>query len=108
MITYTWNILEISAYPEYYNLNNVIFNTVWRLDGSDGDHSGYSLGVQPLDISNIGLSFTPYSDLTKEQVLGWIVDAMGEETINTLKSNIELQIQDQKNPLVVKPQLPWE
>jgi hypothetical protein len=107
MITYTWNITEISAYPEYYNLDNVIFNIEWRLDGTDGEHSGYSFGAQSLTLDDIGLLFTPYNDLTKEQVLGWTLDAMGEETINILKYNIVTQIQDQKNPLVVKLPLPW-
>jgi hypothetical protein len=50
-------------------------------------------------------TFTPYADLTQDQVLGWIwangVDQQATE--QAVQTNIDNQI----NPPIVTPPLPW-
>ncbi len=50
-------------------------------------------------------SFTPYADLTQEQVLEWIW-ANGVDKDATEAAVLQ-QIKNQKNPPVVAPPLPW-
>jgi hypothetical protein len=50
-------------------------------------------------------SFIPYADLTQEQVLGWIW-ANGVDKDATEAAVLQ-QIENQKNPPVVAPPLPW-
>jgi len=46
-------------------------------------------------------------DLTEEQVIGWVQAAMGAEQVAALEANVAKQIEDQINPPVVTPPLPW-
>jgi hypothetical protein len=50
-------------------------------------------------------SFTPYASLTQEQVLSWIW-ANGVDKDAT-EAAVAQQIENQKNPPVVSPALPW-
>jgi hypothetical protein len=54
-----------------------------------------------------GAVFTPYENLTKEQVIGWVKNALGEEQVTSYEKNVEKQIESARNPTVVKPALPW-
>ncbi len=49
--------------------------------------------------------FTPYADLTQDQVLGWIW-ANGVDKDAT-EAAVAQQIANAKNPPVVSPALPW-
>jgi hypothetical protein len=52
-----------------------------------------------------GEAFTPYADLTQDQVLGWVW-ANGVDKDAT-EAAVEQQIANAKNPPVVSPALPW-
>jgi hypothetical protein len=52
-----------------------------------------------------GEAFTPYDQLTKEQVLGWIW-ANGVDKDAT-EAAVAQQIENQINPPIVSPALPW-
>ena len=54
-----------------------------------------------------GSPFTPYEDLTQDQVVGWTKDALGDEQVAATEANVAAQIETQKNPPVVTPPLPW-
>jgi hypothetical protein len=50
-------------------------------------------------------TFTPYADLTQEQVLGWCY-ANGVDQAAT-EAAIQQNIDNQINPPIVQPPLPW-
>jgi hypothetical protein len=52
-----------------------------------------------------GTSFIPYQDLTLDIVLGWIW-ANGVDKAAT-EAAVQTQIDNQINPPVISPQLPW-
>lgn len=105
--TLTWNVVQMDAYPEKDGLTDVVFSVHWGLTGDDNDgHTGYvygSVGVT-LDPS---APYTPYADLTLDQVIGWVKDALGAEQVASLEANVAAQIEQQINPTVVTPPLPW-
>ena len=103
-ITNTWNVVQMDAYPEYEGEPDVVFTVHWTLSGTDGTYNGYSYGSVGITLTE-GATFTPYADLTLDQVLGWVwtngVDKDAQE------ANVAAQIENQINPTVVTPPLPW-
>ena len=105
-VTYTWSVVQMDAYPESDGETDVVFNVHWSLSGIDQTHQGYAYGSQGVTIDP-DAPFTPYADLTEAQVIGWVKDAMGEEQVASYEANVAKQIEDQINPPVVTPTLPW-
>lgn len=111
MTTITWTIEQLSCYPDVDNHIDVVFSVAWRVNGVD-DTSGTPLyatvyGSQTLNPYTPKSPFTPYADLTQEQVVGWVQDMMGSEQVAAINANIEQQIENQVNPPIVTPSLPW-
>jgi hypothetical protein len=94
----------MDCYPQAEGETDVVFTVHWTCSGVDGDYNGsvYSTCSVPLPA---GGSFTPYADLTQEQVLGWIW-ANGVDQTAT-EAAVQQQIQNQITPPVVTPPLPW-
>ena len=105
-ITNTWAVQQMDAYPEEDGETDVVFNVHWTLSGTDGTYQGYVYGTQGVTI-NPDVPFTPYEDLTEAQVIGWVQDAMGAEQVASYEANVAQQIEDQIDPPVVTPPLPW-
>ena len=103
MTTITWTITAMDAYPHEQGNADVVFNVHWTCSGTDGDYSGsvYSTCQVPYT----GGKFTPYDQLTQQQVLGWIW-ANGVDQSAT-EAAVAQQIATAKNPPVVTPPLPW-
>jgi hypothetical protein len=106
-ITYNWGIVQLDAYPEKDGLTDVVFTVHWTFNGNDGEgHTSSAYGSVGVTLDEGG-GYTPYADLTKEQVVGWVQDALGEEQAASLEARIANQIEQQINPTVVTPPLPW-
>ena len=105
-----WNVTQLDCYPELDGKTDVVFTAHWNVTANEtvGEetYTGYVYG-------SIGLTldpeepYTEYANLTKDQVIGWVKAAMGEETVTATEANVLQQIEDQKNPKVVSPALPW-
>jgi hypothetical protein len=105
--TYSWVISQLDCYPEHEGLLEVIFTIHWRRQADDGlGHWADTYGLQEITVDPTG-PFTAYADLTKEQVEGWLEDAIGTTRIAELDAILDQQIQAQINPPVIRPVLPW-
>ena len=109
-ITNTWGVVQMDAYPEYEGETDVVFTVHWNLTGTETvsgtTYTGYVYGSVGVSLDE-GSTFTPYADLTEAQVVGWVQDALGEEQVASYEANVAQQIEDQINPPVVTPPLPW-
>ena len=105
-ITNTWAVVQMDAYPELDGETDVVFTVHWTLNGTDGTHNGSAYGTVGVSTSASG-AFTPYADLTQAQVISWVQDALGEEQVLSYEANVAQQIDNQVNPPVVTPPLPW-
>lgn len=105
-ITNTWSVVQMDAYPEADGETDVVFSVHWTLTGSDGTYSGSVYGSQGVT-TDPDAPFTPYANLTQDQVIGWVKDAMGADQVADLEANVAQQIADQITPPVVTPELPW-
>lgn len=103
-MNFTWNVVQMDAYPEVDGEQDVVFTVHWTLSGTDGTYSGNTYGSVGVTVDGSG-PFTPYADLTQDQVLGWVwasgVDKDAQEAA------VAQQIENQVNPPVVTPPLPW-
>ena len=105
-ITNTWAIVQMDCYPQADGEKDVVFNAHWQCVGTDGTYQGYVYGSQSLPAPT-GSDFTPYAELTQDQVVGWVKTALGEEQVATYETNVAKQIADQVKPPVATPPLPW-
>lgn len=106
MNNYTWVISLLEAYPEKEDKTDVVFMVHWRRQGTDGTHVVEIFGSQGVTLDPTA-PFTPYADLTFEQVCGWLEDAMGAARVAEIDLALDKLIEDTKNPPVVRPPLPW-
>jgi len=98
----TWSITAMNCSTTEQNPDTVIV-CHWTCAGVDGTYNAsiYSTCSVPTPSD----TFTPYSQLTQSQVLGWVW-ANGVDKTAT-EAAVEQQIQNQINPPVVTPPLPW-
>ena len=106
MATITWNIVAMDCYPEIDGKQDVVFTCHWNLTAIDGEYSGYIYGSVGVNLDP-SAPYTPYADLTQDQVVGWVKEALGAEQVAAYEANVAAQIEQQKNPTVVTPPLPW-
>lgn len=102
----TWTVKQMDCYPEAEGETDVVFTVHWTLTATDGTYTGYVYGSQGVTYE-AGSPYTPYADLTESQVIGWVKDAMGEEQVASFEQAVAQQIDNQINPPVVTPALPW-
>jgi hypothetical protein len=105
-ITNTWSVLSMDCYPEYEGETDVVFTCHWVLSGTDGTYNGGVYGSVGVTLDP-DAPFTPYADLTEAQVIGWVQAVLGEEQVASYEANVAQQIENQINPPIVTPPLPW-
>ena len=102
-MTIIWLIERLLVKPTEGSLTDVVINADWRCNGSQESFSGTCYGS--CSFAPPSGSFTPYPDLTQEQVLDWCY-ANGVDK-SAIEANVTAQIQNQINPPVVALPLPW-
>ena len=100
--TFTWSITAMDCSTTETNPDTVI-TAHWTCSGTDGTYNAsvYSTcSFQPPTGT-----FTPYADLTQEQVLGWCwTNGVDKDATEESVGN---QLANLANPPVVTPPLPW-
>ena len=102
--TITWNISALDCVPQAPEGADYVVTAHWQCNGVDGNYSGRVYSTCGFAVVQ-GENFTPYADLTQDQVLGWCW-ANGVDKAAT-EAAVEQQIQNQINPPIVSPPLPW-
>jgi len=105
-ITTTWVIEQMNCYPTYESQTDVVFNVHWRVNATDATFYATSYGTVGVTYE-AGSPYTPYADLTQAQVIGWVQAALGAERVAEIEFNLATQINNQINPPIVTPALPW-
>ncbi len=103
---YKWVISQLDCYPTQDNKTDVVFVVHWRRQATDGTYNADIYGSQAVTLDP-SATYIPYAELTEADVIGWLEDAMGAETLAAQKAALDKQIEDQINPPVVRPALPW-
>lgn len=102
--TITWTVTAMDAYPQAEGQTDVVFVVHFTCAGTDGTYNASVYNTQAVTYT-AGSPYTPYADLTQDHVLGWIW-ASGVDKAAT-EAAVEQMIENQINPPVVSPPLPW-
>ena len=104
MITYKWEFPAFDCSLDKEGMEKVVTTVHWRYSGTDEDGiSAGTYGAQPVGEPNPD-AFTPYPDLSKDQVIGWMESVIDMEEMN---GNIIKQIELIKNPIQITLPAPW-
>ena len=102
-MTIIWLIERLLVKPTEGSLTDVVITADWRCNGTDETYSGTCYGS--CSFAPPSGSFTPYEDLTQDQVLDWCYANGVDKT--AIEANVTQQINDQINPPVVCLPNPW-
>ncbi len=102
-MTVSWIIERLLVKPTEGPYTDVVITADWRCNGSQDSYSGTCYGS--CSFAPPTGSFTPYPDLTQEQVLDWCFANGVDKT--AIEANVTQQINNQINPPVVSLPLPW-
>ena len=111
MPTISWIIERLLVKPTEGTLTDVVITADWRCNGTETTgsedteqtYSGTCYGS--CSFAPPTGSFTPYNELTEQQVLDWCF-ANGVDK-SAIEANVTAQIEAQINPPVVVLPLPW-
>lgn len=105
---YDWTIDTLWVKPSEGSLSNVVITAAWRCTGQEESGgktyraSVYSTcSFSPPDPNN----FINYENLTLAEVLNWVYSSGVDQQLT--EDAVAQQIQDQINPPVIMPPLPW-
>ena len=102
-MTILWLIERLLVKPTEGSNTDVVITADWRCNGTDETYSGTCYGS--CSFAPPTGSFTPYPDLTQDQVLQWCYENGVDKT--AIEANVTLQIENQINPPVITLPLPW-
>lgn len=107
MINYTWTILQMWVKPTNGSYTDVVINARWNCMASQ-EVNGVPYAVNLANNCSFPMpegQFTPYADLTQEQVLGWCwANGVNQPEVEGIAA---AQLAAAINPPVIEPQLPW-
>ena len=107
MIQYNWVIYAMENYPKADGLDNVVFQVHYRRQATEVDDEK-TWFAETYSVVNVPApspeDYTPYEDLTFDQVCGWLEATLDVAVIDESLAN---QIEEQKNPKVLQSPLPW-
>ena len=100
----TWSVTAMNCYPQSEGETDVVFTVHWTCAGTEDTYNTSIYSTCNVTYQ-AGTAYTPYADLTQDQVLGWIwADGVDKDATEAAINN---QLQNLINPPVVTPALPW-
>jgi len=102
--TFTTTIDSMYTLPQVDGETDVVVNAIWTVFGTDGQVAASIAGNTQFTLEQGG-TFTPYSQLTQAQVIGWIP----ESAITSAQQCVQGQIDSMITPPVspANTALPW-
>ena len=102
----TWTIAALEAYPQAEGQSDVVFTIHWRAELSQDDKTASNYGS--VGVTYVaGEPFTPFAELTKDKVVGWAKESLGEEQVAQIEASLVSQLESLLNPISISPALPW-
>jgi hypothetical protein len=105
---FNWTITKMQCFAQEDGHTDVVVVASWTCNGTSvvgdktytSDYSGSaSFSLDP------SVPFTPFDQLTQEQVLGWVWQNPDLQSV--VEANVQVQLDRQINPPIVTPPLPW-
>lgn len=106
-ITKTWKINSLDCKPDQEGLNDYVVTSHWTLTATDGTYTGSVYGTASFDVDSDKTDYIPFYELTEKEIIQWTQAALGAKQVAAYESNVLQQIENQINPPIISPSLPW-
>jgi hypothetical protein len=103
-MAFNWVISQLDSIPTLDGMDKVISVIHYRAQKQHEDFTADTYGALSVDAPHES-SFTPYDDVTKSMVEGWLTEGLDTEAI---EANLDAQIENFLNPPIVAYPLPFE
>jgi len=103
MANFTWLVSQLDSIPSIDGMEKVISKIHYRAQKQHEDFTADYYNELGVDAPHEA-SFTPYDEVTKEMVEGWLTASIDCEAI---EANLDAQIENFLNPKIVAYPLPW-
>jgi hypothetical protein len=95
---FNWQVVQTN-----YNTSDKFITTVhYTVNAVDGDYTASTYGTVGYTEQQ-GEQYIPYAQLTEAEVVGWVQDSLGKDTV---EASLASQIEAEKNP-VQESGVPW-
>ena len=94
---FTWSVVQMDRLTS----DGFVVTVHYTVNAVDGEFTASTYGT--VGYTQGEGSYVPYAGLTKEEVIGWVQESLGKDTV---EAGLAAQIEAQKNP-VQKTGLPW-
>jgi hypothetical protein len=105
-IEYRWEFPTLGVTYSEGTLTDVVSTSYYNLIAEEDGVSVYMPGSINLSAPNPA-SFTPYDQVTPEQVQAWTEQALGQVKVQIYKEKLAVQLQQKKNPTSGPMTPPW-
>jgi myo-inositol-hexaphosphate 3-phosphohydrolase len=95
--TYQWNVVQMDRLTS----DGFVVTVHYTVNAVDGDYTASTYGT--VGYTQGEGSYVPYADLTEAEVVGWVQESLGKDTV---EEGLAAQIEAQKNP-VQEAGVPW-
>lgn len=96
-----WTILRMSSLPDVNGKIDFVWEVIWQCYVTYNGVTTSMSGNVILDPENPEINYTPYADLTEDQVVSWVKTALGPDKVAQTEAVLTAQAQ-----AVILP-LPW-
>ena len=98
MTAYLWTIPQMDRLTS----DGFVVTVHYNVSATDGTYNANTYGTVGYQ-EQPGETYTPYADLTEAQVVGWVQNSLGKDTV---EASLQSQINAQINP-VQESGVPW-
>jgi hypothetical protein len=96
-MNFTWNVVQMDRQVA----DGFVTTVHYTVSAVDGEFTASTYGT--VGFTKEEMDYVPFEQLTPEQVIGWVKDSLGQETV---EEGLAAQIEAQKNPVQLSG-LPW-
>ena len=96
-MNFTWQVVQMDRKTVDGFVNTVHYS----VSATDGEYNASTYGT--VGYTQEDKSYKPYADLTQVEVVGWVQESLGKDTV---EASLDTQIEALKNP-VQATGLPW-
>lgn len=105
MTQFNWSITQLRIVPSEGGETDVVINAAWACYGVAANGASGASGN--VEFTYSGGSFTPYDQLTQDQVLGWVWSSPGFSKTG-VEADIQASIDAEAQKFNPTPPLPWQ
>lgn len=107
-LVYSWNFNPLEIVYNEENMADVIDIVHWQYSATDEDTGTTTQSIGTIKLPTpTAESFIPFANVTKSDVTSWVETAMGTETLQSMQSNLSVQINNILNPTKGTVSPPW-